>query len=44
MLNVPEEEDWQPAGGEFWAKAAVAAKASTAKDFIFRRSIVLEEM
>jgi hypothetical protein len=34
MLKLPEEEAWQPAGG-LCAKA-VAAKARTAKDFIFR--------
>jgi hypothetical protein len=39
MLKEPEEEAWQPDGGELCAKAAVAARARIAKDFIFRRRV-----
>jgi hypothetical protein len=39
ILKVPEEEAWQPAGG--LCARAVAARARTAKDFIFRESIEL---
>jgi hypothetical protein len=40
MLKVPLLEAWQPAGG-LWAITAVAARAITAKDFMFRRSVGL---